>query len=202
MIILGIDPGKTGGIASLQVKDDTLDIIGVAAVAMPATENGIVDQLRKLLQIGDGRTVAYLELVHAMPATRQTRNSDLIKDICIQIAGGFDPRITTILERAGVGMETKMMQGIVGTFTFAQGYGVLRGILRALEIPIVDVRPQDWQRVNGCMTRGNKNISKERAVRVFPQIPKVTHATADALLIANYGYKISRSDQIAKERRA
>jgi hypothetical protein len=35
-------------------------------------------------------------------------------------------------------------------------------------------------------TKGDKNVSKRRAQELFPQL-KVTHATADALLIAEYG---------------
>jgi len=40
----------------------------------------------------------------------------------------------------------------------------------------------------GCMTKGDKNVSKRRSQELFPQI-KVTHAIADALLIASYGAK-------------
>jgi hypothetical protein len=39
------------------------------------------------------------------------------------------------------------------------------------------------------MTKGNKNITKQKAQELFPGI-KVTHAIADALLIATYGKSI------------
>jgi hypothetical protein len=37
----------------------------------------------------------------------------------------------------------------------------------------------------GCLTKGDKNVSKSRAQELFPSI-KVTHAIADALLIAEH----------------
>jgi hypothetical protein len=58
--------------------------------------------------------------------------------------------------------------------------------LTAAGIPFERVRPQAWQKAMGCMSKGDKNITKRKAQELFPQI-KVTHATADALLIATYG---------------
>jgi hypothetical protein len=43
-----------------------------------------------------------------------------------------------------------------------------------------------WQKALGCLTKGDKNITKRKAQEMFPGI-KVTHATADSLLIAHYG---------------
>ena len=48
--------------------------------------------------------------------------------------------------------------------------------------------PQVWQKALGCMTGGDKNVTKRRAQELFPG-HKITHATADALLIAHYGTK-------------
>jgi hypothetical protein len=36
------------------------------------------------------------------------------------------------------------------------------------------------------MTKGDKNVSKRKAQELFPQL-KITHATADALLLAEFG---------------
>jgi hypothetical protein len=58
--------------------------------------------------------------------------------------------------------------------------------LTAAGIPFERVRPQKWQQAMGCMTKGDKNVSKRRAQELYPQL-KITHATADALLIATYG---------------
>lgn len=40
----------------------------------------------------------------------------------------------------------------------------------------------------GCLTKGDKNISKARAQQLFPTA-KITHATADALLLAEWRRK-------------
>jgi Holliday junction resolvasome RuvABC endonuclease subunit len=76
--------------------------------------------------------------------------------------------------------------GVVSAFSFGRGYGNLEMALTAAGIPFERVRPQVWQKALGCMTKGDKNVSKSKAQELFPD-RKVTHATADALLIAYYG---------------
>jgi crossover junction endodeoxyribonuclease RuvC len=75
--------------------------------------------------------------------------------------------------------------GVVSAFTFGRGYGAIAGVLAALEIPYDLVTPAVWQKAMGCLTRGDKNISKAKAAAIFPAL-KVTHAIADALLLAEY----------------
>ena len=58
-------------------------------------------------------------------------------------------------------------------------------MLNALELPFDEVSPVKWQNWQKCKTGGNKNISKSRAQQLFPSL-KITHAIADALLIADY----------------
>lgn len=82
-------------------------------------------------------------------------------------------------------------QGVVGVFTFGTNYGFHRGLLFALNIPFSTVTPQKWQREMRCLTKGNKNISKAKAQELYPSI-KMTHAIADAYLIATYGDLIKR----------
>jgi crossover junction endodeoxyribonuclease RuvC len=77
-------------------------------------------------------------------------------------------------------------QGVASSFKFGKGYGVLIGVLSALEIPFELVTPQKWQKAMGCMSKGDKNVTKRKAQQLFPRL-KITHATADALLIAAYG---------------
>lgn len=77
-------------------------------------------------------------------------------------------------------------QGVASSFKFGKSYGFLLGCATALGVRIFEVTPQKWQKALGCLTHGDKNISKAAAQRLFPYL-KVTHATADALLIAEYG---------------
>lgn len=76
-------------------------------------------------------------------------------------------------------------QGVTSTFTFGRGYGALRMALIASEIPFRDVTPQAWQKELKCLTGGDKNISKAMAQQLYPSL-RVTHKTADALLIAEW----------------
>ena len=85
-------------------------------------------------------------------------------------------------------VHSSPQMGVVSSFTFGNGFGHLEMALTAAGIPFERVRPQVWQKVMGCMTKGDKNVSKRKAQELFPSI-KVTHATADALLIASYGAK-------------
>lgn len=198
MRIIGIDPGKTGGIAWLDCKSDVaMSIVMPAAVKMPEKEADISERIQWLkMTAPDEDVYAFIEAVHAMPATRDVRNDNAIgelidKMLARQIDGLRSvTELRQILSSAGVGRETKIIQGAVGIFTFGQGYGFLRGCLRTAKIPFESIRPQDWQAIVGCRTRGDKNVSKNRAIQFFRQMPKITHAIADALLIAEAGRRM------------
>jgi len=77
-------------------------------------------------------------------------------------------------------------QGVASSFKFGHNYGFVRACVMSTLTPIIDVSPMKWQSALGCLTKGNKNITKARAQQWFPKI-KVTHGIADALLIAEYG---------------
>jgi hypothetical protein len=85
-------------------------------------------------------------------------------------------------------VHSSPQMGVVSAFTFGNGFGHLEMALTAAGIPFTRVRPQVWQKELGCLTKGDKNISKRKAQELFPSM-KVTHATADSLLIATYGTK-------------
>jgi hypothetical protein len=85
-------------------------------------------------------------------------------------------------------VHSSPQMGVKSAFTFGNGFGHLEMALTAAGIPFERVRPQAWQKAMGCLTGGDKNISKRRAQELFPQL-KITHSTADALLIAHYGTK-------------
>lgn len=81
-------------------------------------------------------------------------------------------------------------QGVSSTWKFGQHYGFLRGMLTAHRIPFELVTPRKWQAEMGCLTGGDKNISKAAAQRLYPK-ERITHANADSLLIATYCQRIS-----------
>lgn len=85
-------------------------------------------------------------------------------------------------------VNTRPGEGHVGAFTFGRGVGWLEMGLRAHDVEVHYVAPMMWQARIECLTGGNKNISKRRAMELFgAQVPKITHNIADALLIAEFG---------------
>ena len=122
--------------------------------------------------------------VEKMPDTLQDL-WELIRDITNHPRSSLDGRkYKAYIEQ----VSSSPQMGVVSAFSFGRGYGNLEMALTAAGIPFERVRPQVWQKALGCMTKGDKNVTKKLASELFPSI-KVTHATADALLIATYGTK-------------
>ena len=122
--------------------------------------------------------------VEKMPDTLQDL-WELIRDITNHPRSSLDGRkYKAYIEQ----VSSSPQMGVVSSFSFGRGYGNLEMALTAAGIPFERVRPQVWQKALGCMTKGDKNVSKRKAQELFPD-RKVTHATADALLIAYYGTK-------------
>lgn len=150
MTVIGIDPGKSGGIAWIQDGKPCVE-------KMPDTAKDLWQLVESISQVfcqlyyKKIDCKAYIEQVHSSP-----------------------------------------QMGVVSAFTFGQGFGQLEMALTAAGIPFERVRPQVWQKAMGCMTKGDKNVSKAKAQELFPTM-KVTHSTADALLIAEYGRRLKNS---------
>lgn len=134
---IGIDPGKSGGIAWIDAYGD------VEAVKMPQT---LADLNELFLDIAaEPSSFAMLEKVHSSP-----------------------------------------QMGVRSAFTFGENKGALKMGLTGVHIRFDEVTPQKWQSRLNCLSKGDKNVTKARAQGLFPHL-KITHATADALLIAEYG---------------
>jgi hypothetical protein len=115
-------------------------------------------------------------------------HGELVAEIAVALAElrRYDGRLV-YMEKVGY-MPT---DGGQGAFTFGTVNGLIRGALHALGCPPRDVMPLAWQSRLNCVTGGNKNVSKRRALDLYPDV-KVTHAVADALLIARYGWECNR----------
>ena len=88
-------------------------------------------------------------------------------------------------------------QGVASTFSFGKGYGFLRGLLVANKVVFLDVTPNEWQKTLRIKAIKNepkvqhKNRLKGLAQQMFPK-HKFTLKTADAALIAWYGWQLSK----------
>jgi crossover junction endodeoxyribonuclease RuvC len=140
VIVLGIDPGASGGVAWRG------DDVEAHAWKFPDTERDLWHLFEDLS--GNGIAAAFIERVHSMPK-----------------------------------------QGVASSFKFGQHYGMLRAFLIASAIPFEAVAPGVWQRSMGCLSKGDKNVTKRKAQELFPAL-KITHAIADALLLAEYGRRV------------
>lgn len=150
MNFIGVDPGKSGGIAVLTCNGGTT--VGVAAISLAThTERDVA---------------AFLS------------DCGAFEPECATAAG---PRFYALIEK----VHSSPQMGVTSAFTFGRSYGFLRGLLSAAPLVFDEVSPQKWQKALGCLTQGDKRVSKAKAQQLFPQV-KVTHAIADALLIAEY----------------
>jgi crossover junction endodeoxyribonuclease RuvC len=82
-------------------------------------------------------------------------------------------------------------QGVSSMFKFGSSFGELKMGLVASGIRFTQVMPAAWQKELSCRTGGDKNITKTRAQELFPDM-KITHAIADALLIAEFARRMNK----------
>lgn len=93
----------------------------------------------------------------------------------------------------------KKGDGGKGANTFGRVDGLLRGAAWALGLEVHDVSPLLWQTRLECLTGGNKNVSKRKAIELFGgRGIKITHAVADALLIAEFGRRTTMRKETPK----
>jgi len=143
--IIGIDPGKSGGIATINtIINDTKYL----AFKTPDSTGEMVEIIRNIKK--DPITpICYLENVHAFPTDARS-----------------------------------------SAFKFGVNYGIWQGILSSFGIRIILVSPMKWQKHFGNLPkdkRERKNKLKDIANKRTGI--KATLKTADAILIAIYGYE-------------
>lgn len=98
-------------------------------------------------------------------------------------------------------------QGASSTFTFGVRYGLLRGVLMTLKVPLTDVPPQTWQKVLGLSQpkssskdldekekksrrAARRKKQKELAYQLACQLyhdSRISLEMADGVLLAEYG---------------
>jgi len=86
-------------------------------------------------------------------------------------------------------------QGVTSMFAMGQGYGIIRGIIAALDIPIYLVSPQKWKGHFGLLKQ-DKDAARIKAIELFPELAdqlnlKKHHGRADALLIGEW-YRLAK----------
>lgn len=82
-------------------------------------------------------------------------------------------------------------------FNFGDNYGFQRGVIMAYGIPLITVKPQEWQKglpkLKGLTDSRRKKALKNLAVQRYPEEP-LTNYNCDAYLIADWYYKTFGKD--------
>lgn len=170
--IVGIDPGKTGGIAIIPAYD----FRGTSTMKLEKCSIGDIASLLEGFRQEDAHVDVFLENPSLPFANFNNRDaSGKARSFSVQA-------------------YTKLYRSI----------GQLEGVCHAFGYIPTLISPIKWQNALGTRTKGNKRVTLDAAKQLFPflartgakgqEISEVTHAVADALLIALYGY-LSVSDR-------
>mgnify|MGYP001574361091 CR=1 FL=1 len=162
-MIIGIDPGLTGGIA-FKYADGEFDVHDMPVAAKLFGKGNQVDEdalvaLMELAIISDGILLAVVEQVSAMPPIKGK----------VRVAG------------------------TVSSFNFGQGFGVIRGILAGLGIKRQYIIPAIWKKHFGLIGKEKdaaRTKARElfpKTVHLLNR--KKDIGRADAILIAEYGFR-------------
>lgn len=134
-----------------------------------------------------GTRGARLLSLHSMPLreTESSGRSRWMMDgaLIAQLIRANSP-VCAVVER----VSSRPGQGVAGMFAFGRGFGVIEGVLEALDVPIAYVAPVVWKRHHGLLKQ-DKKASLELARKLYPdaELHLVKHeGRAEAILIGLY----------------
>lgn len=170
MIFIGIDPGISGAVASIDSVTGEIHILDTPVLEIVV--NGKKKHLQDLMAItlllqqltAREESLVTIEKVNAMPGTR---------------ADG---------ERHSMGATS--------AFNFGRGFGNWEGIVAALMLSSQQVHPATWKKLMMADMGKGKDASRIRAMQMFPRAAKdlqrkMDHGRAEALLMAAYGMRVN-----------
>jgi hypothetical protein len=119
--------------------------------------------------------------------THPSDRTDPLEALSDAIAGAEGPVVCYVEEVNGF-IKGNPTPGSA-MFSFGRNFGFWLGLLCALRVRTILVKPQAWQKglpgLQGRKGPERKRALKDEAVRRFPQV-KVTLGNADALLLLDY----------------
>lgn len=138
--------------------------------------------------IADGRFAAFID----MPTVARAAGGQHIDEVSLAdrlrelLAAHPGASVFAVLEEVGAMPK----QGVTSTFRFGESYGVIRGVLGALRIPRMQVRPERWKKylqLSGKEKDVARTVAIQRHPGAAPQLQrKKDIGRADALLIATW----------------
>jgi hypothetical protein len=190
MFIIGIDPGLSGGIAIIPLYSFKETIVYSLADYSLAQLAVIFQEYRA------GGGPQYTNSTHnSAPNPTTYIDSEIPPDTHCEIFLE-EPQLPMLNTHNSNNFSVQAHKKL------ARSLGQLEGICIAAGYPPNLVSPRKWQGFLACLSKGDKNITKNLAIKCFPflnrecksgpnkglPVSTITHATADALLIALYGY--------------
>lgn len=184
MKFVGIDPGLKGGIAVLDESGNVMTVFPMPIIQ--GTKKNYMD------------TKAVSEYLKSLLIPDMPPDEQLFVTIEKQIPIGGQRQKVMILSTKKI-MEVSIGRGMASTAYFQEGYGELKGVCTALEIPFITPAPVSWKKniLEGLSWAGNKAASilyvQNRWPRVnllpTPRSRKPSDGLSDALCLAEHGRK-------------
>ena len=142
----------------------------------------------------DGTPVACFEVPVLKDGSRKTINT---RALSIALAAYKDKKVFCCIER----VNAMPKQGVASTFAFGRSFGQLEGIASAFGWSLLHVRPKEWQKNFFKFGAGadSKEKSRQIALGLYPSIDlslKKHHNKADSLLIAEFGRRYQRMEEL------
>jgi hypothetical protein len=120
-------------------------------------------------------------------STRKQRHCEPAQIAAELAMAKLDRRLTAAVET----QHAMPGQGVSSCYTIGEGYGVLIGVLAALQVPYAKVNAATWKREMGLPVHSDKDASRAMALRLWPALAerlkrKCDDGRAEALLIAEH----------------
>lgn len=176
MIYIGLDPGNNGAIAEIREVSEGQQIVTYSL------KKYTLEELADYFGESSLEITVLVETQHAFPGYKKEKKT-------LPSGESYD--------------QVSPARGITATWTFAQHYGEIRGILAAMHIKRDFIAPKDWQKAIGITPKEKteshpawKRRLAEKARELFPGV-KVTLVNADALLLAEVCRRIYNKPKVS-----
>lgn len=168
MIVIGIDPGITGAVAAIDEDGNYIDVRDIPVMAKGKGGSKVKNQVNAATLV------------------------NILKDFTY--GGNRDLKAIVYLER----VSAMPGQGVSSMFSMGDTFGVCRGVVAAMDIPIEIITPQSWKKYYGLGS--DKEVCRAKAIELYPTAPlgrKKDHNRAEAILIARYGARMQAGGNYA-----
>lgn len=174
-LTIGIDPGQTGALAAF--ADGMFErFVDMPVMPRPAGGNQI-----------DGAALA--------AAIREIRARHPGADVQVVLE-----QVNAMPSKPGQDGQRRGM-GSTSAFNFGEGFGVIKGVVSAMGLPLLLVHPQRWKKAYGLIGQ-DKDVARTVAIQRLPvAAPSLTRkkdiGRADAALIASWAHTTEQVGQAA-----